>query len=49
MHAIVLAAQDLSGFCDWEDNCMDPRLKSVQSNVSSFPGEKNGVIARNCA
>ena len=32
---IVLAAQDLSGFCDW-DNCMDPRLKSVQSDVSSL-------------
>ena len=35
MH-ILLAAQDLSGFCDWEDNCMDVRLNGVQSDVSSL-------------
>ena len=30
----LLAAQDLSGFRDWKDNCMDAHSNGVQSDVS---------------
>ena len=28
---ILLAAQDISGFRDWEDNCMDAHSNGVRS------------------
>ena len=32
---ILLAAQDLSDFCDWEDNCMDARSNGTKKIIET--------------